>query len=569
MSSTLQQPRTHTHTSTSAAPTGSSIASATGAAPSAHTNISKANDASVATAGSTGPGAGTTVTAHTHAPHGQQQTNIVPGEASTSVNVQSQLQTETVAGEVSSSNNLMQVVTDLGAAHRANHGWVEAETQRISQWGTGEIERILKQTQAMEQSLIKEAQERQKALDQGHTGEIEKLVRALDLKKAQELKDLEDGLQRQIQGVLSASKQDIHKVESEMNQRKMQLLQSAQVKSANEIDHLSNLVVQTKLVPSQTKTTIQTRTDTGHVVAVASGGEISTGSAASQSIGQAASIAVPNQGRVVQDAEVIKGDMVSDRTGNVVGKGEIVNSLTQVTDKPVQQGQGQQQYGGTAAAAGPMPERLSGDRKDALMHSSVGGAPISGELSQRQQQQQRDLPGTHDGQLFGATQRPTDNAPVDRNRVAGSTIVQAPEHHRHAHHDGEKSSYTEHSGGSSNIDRSSGVTHDQSSSKAGHLLGQGTHDRTARDATGKPVHIDAAYGVPMDKTHGTNTSGTVGATDSHTRMSGPDNLYGKHSGAGQADDSHRGDGLMDKVKRALAGHPSEPRSTDATTTRRT
>ena len=51
----------------------------------------------------------------------------------------------------------------------------------------------------MEEQLIAGAREKQKALDASHAGELQKLVQEMDLRKAKELKELEDGLQRQIQ----------------------------------------------------------------------------------------------------------------------------------------------------------------------------------------------------------------------------------------------------------------------------------------------------------------------------------------------------------------------------------
>jgi len=51
----------------------------------------------------------------------------------------------------------------------------------------------------MEEQLIAGAREKQKALDASHAGELQKLVQDMDLRKAKELKELEDGLQRQMQ----------------------------------------------------------------------------------------------------------------------------------------------------------------------------------------------------------------------------------------------------------------------------------------------------------------------------------------------------------------------------------
>lgn len=90
-------------------------------------------------------------------------------------------------------------MTDLSAARTASAGWADAEARKISEWGQGEIQRILAQTKGMEEQLIAGAREKQKALDASHAGELQKLVQEMDLRKAKELKELEDGLQRQIQ----------------------------------------------------------------------------------------------------------------------------------------------------------------------------------------------------------------------------------------------------------------------------------------------------------------------------------------------------------------------------------
>jgi len=158
-------------------------------------------------------------------------------------------------------------------------------------------------------------------------------VQAIDIRKAAELKELEDDLQRQIQARLTQSKEEINRVETEMNNRKMELLKQSQLKSAKEIDALSNLVVETKLVPSQTRTVIETNTETGHVLAVATGGSIATGSAQAESYSSQKIAAVPNAGELKQAADVTVGNMIQDSTGRKVGEGAIVNTQTRVQEQ--------------------------------------------------------------------------------------------------------------------------------------------------------------------------------------------------------------------------------------------
>jgi len=90
-------------------------------------------------------------------------------------------------------------VTDLGAARSASSGWADAEARKVSEWGQGEIQRILAQTEAYEKQLVEGAKQKQAALDASHAAELQKAVQDMDLAKAKELKELEDGLQRQIQ----------------------------------------------------------------------------------------------------------------------------------------------------------------------------------------------------------------------------------------------------------------------------------------------------------------------------------------------------------------------------------
>jgi hypothetical protein len=72
-----------------------------------------------------------TTSQHTEA---GKPTTLVAGESQKSVQVQSQLATSTIDGKIQTSNNLTQVVADLGKAHDAHRGWLEAETLKISQW---------------------------------------------------------------------------------------------------------------------------------------------------------------------------------------------------------------------------------------------------------------------------------------------------------------------------------------------------------------------------------------------------------------------------------------------------
>ncbi len=91
-------------------------------------------------------------------------------------------------------------MSDLAARNTSSHPhWMDGETQKVSQWGQAEIQRVLAKTKAMEEALVAGAKEKQKALDAWHSGELAKLVQEMDQRKAAELKELEDGLQRQIQ----------------------------------------------------------------------------------------------------------------------------------------------------------------------------------------------------------------------------------------------------------------------------------------------------------------------------------------------------------------------------------
>jgi len=263
----------------------------------------------------------------------QQKTVLVSGQDSQSVTVQSQLATSTVAGSVTSNSNLNQVVTDLSAAHTAHSAWVEKETKAISDWGQGEIQRLLAGTKSTEEALIKGASEKQTAIDLEHKAELSRLVQQMDLKRAAQLKELEDGLQRQIQAILTSSKQQINAIETQMNEKKMDLLKRSQEQQGRDIDQLSNLVVQTKLVPSVSKTVIETTTNTGNVVAVATGGRIETGSAESTVIESTKIAAVPNAGELKQEAQVTTGDMVRDRDSKKVGEGVIVSTQTKVVEQ--------------------------------------------------------------------------------------------------------------------------------------------------------------------------------------------------------------------------------------------
>jgi hypothetical protein len=387
---------------------------------------------------------------------------------------------------------------------------VEKENERISQWGKSEIERILTQTKAMEEQLIQGAKERQRQLDVSHTGELEKIVRELDLRKAAELKELEDGLQRQIQATLSTSKAEINRIESQMNQRKMDLLKQSQLKSAAEIDALSNLVVETKLVPSQTRTVIETNTSTGNVIAVATGAQIATGAAQADSYSSQKIAAVPNAGELTQQSDLTRGDMIEDRSGRKVGSGRITNTMTGVTE---QKSQAQTQGGnqdvvvparpltnlssttGPGSAQQPIP--LAGRSTATIATTSniggTAGAPGS-----------TGIPALDRDVHSGATQRPGQPLPVDAGRAAGSTAgpVSAPLH------DGQKAAYSD--------------TTDSS--------------RTKVDSVRPASNVHAAYG----KHH-------------------PDQ-YAKHATSTSGTDAPHSEGILDKVKHALG---MEPTSTDA------
>lgn len=437
------------------------------------------------------------VQASTSARAVEKPTVLVNGEAKDSVTVQSQLATSTVAGQVTSHSNIGQVITDLGSAHSANSGWMEAESQKINAWGQQEIQRILAQTKGMEQQLIKQAQEKQIALDNSHKGELAKLVQKLDLQKAAELKELEDALQRQIQGVLTTSKNDINRIETEMNNRKMELLKQSQIKSAKEIDALSNLVVETKLVPSQTRTVIETNTNTGSVLAVATGGTIATGQASSEAISSQKIAAIPNAGELRQETDVRTGDMVRSMDQRKVGEGAIVNSMTGVTEQRVaDRGQPILPVGDAAThlrSGYSTTQGSSGYQQDSS-YSQQGSSGYS-----QQQTSGSYLPGSGFQQQpsSGYTQMHSSDSTHSTSTAHGSNLLQKAENVL-GMHDGQN------------------VRKDQS----GYDASSGNY---------KSTHVDAAYGKPH-----------VGSNEPHHK-----------------------EGLMDKVKHALTGHSTEPKSTDS------
>lgn len=305
-------------------------------------------------------------------------TTLVAGEQQQSVVVQSQLATSTVDGKGATRSNLSQVVGDLGAAHTAHSGWLESETQKISEWGTREIQRLMETTKGLEQRLVNEAQAEQRLLEDQHKVELARLVQDLDAKKSMRLKELEDSLQQKIQNALNATKKDISGIESEMNNRKMALMSQAQAQTAKDVDRLSTLAVEAKLVPSKTRTIIETNTETGTIIAVAGGGEISTGQASAQNISSANIEAVPTRGTISQGAQVITGDIRRNDNDRKVGEGAIVNTMTEVSQKPHLTervgGQGLA-TGATGTTATASSDRLDGGRAhtDAPLPIAGGG----------------------------------------------------------------------------------------------------------------------------------------------------------------------------------------------------
>ena len=297
----------------------------------------------------------------------QRPDGVIAGQDPKSVLVQSQLQSSTIDGKGITSHNLGQVVNDLGAAHNAHSGWLENETRKINDWGSAEIGRILQQATHVQERLIEEAQDKQKRMEDSYKVELQKLVQQLDAKKAMQLKEIEDVTQRQLQGALNASKKEINDIETDMNKRKMALVAQAQAQTAQDVDRLANLAVGFKLTPSKTRTVIESNTETGTIVAVASGGEIKTGGAAEQSIVKPSIQAAPIPGTLSQDIDVTTGTLNRNSDNKPVGVGAIVGTMTQLNPEQQRQGQLQgQQLGGSS---------IDGDRKIASSSTDSGIAP--------------------------------------------------------------------------------------------------------------------------------------------------------------------------------------------------
>lgn len=411
-----------------------------------------------------------------------------------SVSVQSQLATSTIdAGKPQAASNLGQVVDDLTSVRSAHSGWLDSETQKLDQWGQSEVSRLLEQAKEVEKRLILDAQQRQKVIEEEHKAELARMVQQMDGKKAQRLKDLEDSMQREIQAALTSSKRDIANVETQLNERKMKLLAQSQKQASKDVDRLSNLAVTAKLQPSVTRTTIETNTETGTVAAVAAGGQIRTGGAQAQSIGGAELQAAPRDGSLRQEAQVTTGDIRRDDNNATVGQGAIVNTQTQVKDKPIAAG------AGSAGAA-------SLERG-----SNIGmGSNVDSRSASNLDSRGSNLPP--DSSLGGGhvneANRNIASGNVGQAGIPGAGVGAAP------------------------------------TSATGAGVGSGASHKK----------IDAAYGVPLDKTLGGQTAHHDKDKDARRTDRADDVRLGdKH-------ESRPKEGIFSKMKHALTG---EPKSSDA------
>lgn len=341
------------------------------------------------------------------------------------------------------------------------------------------------------------------------------MVADMDARKATQLKDLEDGLQRQIQATLTASKNDIHRVESEVNNRQMELLKRAQLKSAKEIDQLTNLVVETKLVPSQTRTVIDTNSETGRVMAVATGGEISTGTAAAQTHSSQRIAAIPNAGELRQGGQTVDGDIVHNESGKKVGEGAIAQSLTRVTQQGQQAPAAQGQDVNVRAA--PMRNNASGQPSTSSV--ATGTAGQSGTYANAPVGTTRPDPDVHSG----ATQRQGQQLPLDHGREAGSTAGVAATVNPNDPHLKEK------------------LKADSDRGRESHKDSTGVLPKTSQIA-GNIQH------APSQSTHPASAASDKPRSDGY---------FDKHE-----EEPHK-HGMMCKLKHAL-GMGSEPTSTEAT-----
>lgn len=458
----------------------------------------------------------------------QQQPSTAPVGSGSGINVQSQVATAVVSsGAPQTSSNLQQVVGDLGALQSAHSKWVQDETAKIDQWGRQRIESILAQAKGVEEGIIREAQEKQRKLEESHKLDLERLVQRLDSEKARKLKELEDGMQRQIQAALTNSKNEVNGIESEMNERKMKLLQQSQAQAAKDTDHLSQLVVEAKLQPSATETIIKSSTETGTVVAVAGGGEISTGSAQSQRIGSQVQSAAPTGGQLRQDGERIEGDIIATNqqgASRKVGEGSITNTMTDVSSQPAGVSAGaNKNIGSTASTASTASTSGRGINQGS---SAVGyGTGVSQSTGGVSQSRSGSADVSTSQKLHGSDQRPGESAPVDHGRQGGtdSRMYQVV-------HDPSFNADKERVGGAGSYD---------ATSVHGSKGGAGYDASTRKEP-------DAAYGKPSDRDLDSSSGG-------HHKEK---------------------EGFMSKVKHALTGSSSdkhdeahrsrEPTSTEAT-----
>jgi len=163
--------------------------------------------------------------------------------------------------------------------------------EKITDQVKANIQKVVEETQAQQEQLLKEANTRSQAIEHEHAAKLEaavtKLVEELDVPKAQELANLEKDMQQRQEAILAQARKRIDDLNADANQAKIGVLLEAQTSEqkhaaavADQVANLSAAEAQRRM-ESKTTTTIESQTQ-------ATGGTASTsasGSGTSASMG--------------------------------------------------------------------------------------------------------------------------------------------------------------------------------------------------------------------------------------------------------------------------------------------
>ncbi|CAF1311186.1 unnamed protein product [Rotaria sordida] len=137
-----------------------------------------------------------------------------------------------------------QLMDRLSKTHSQIDQYTQTRTNQISVETEKIIKKILEETEQKQKELLLEAQMKSQLYQEQYQNNLQMKVNQLNEEKAQELADLEQNLNQQQELILTNARNKVDLLQTEANQRKMNILQQGQQITNSQLEEITGELVE-------------------------------------------------------------------------------------------------------------------------------------------------------------------------------------------------------------------------------------------------------------------------------------------------------------------------------------